>query len=262
MSLLRHLAMIYATELAVPVFPLRPGTKIPATAHGFKDATTDPEQIQQWWRDMPDANIGMPTGVKWDVLDFDRKPDGPDAVADVLPRLNDEALLTGVVAIAATRNGGRHLFYPASGLGGGSLPKFGLDFKALGGYVVMPGSLVPSDYADLPGRYVWTDPPSADRAGNHAHWTAIKALLAPPRPRASGGARGSAAALLRKVSEAQEGNRNDLLFWAACRAYERGPVDEQAFVDAAMTAGLPEHEAMRTIRSAAEKVGEVDGQDD
>jgi Bifunctional DNA primase/polymerase, N-terminal len=32
-----------------PVFPCLPGQKIPATRHGFRDATTDEQQITAWF---------------------------------------------------------------------------------------------------------------------------------------------------------------------------------------------------------------------
>ena len=43
---LRH-ALAYA-RLGWPGFPCQPGAKVPATAHGFRDATTDPVQITSW----------------------------------------------------------------------------------------------------------------------------------------------------------------------------------------------------------------------
>ena len=39
----------------------RPG-KHPITRHGVNDATTDNEQIVNWWTDHPHANIGVATG--------------------------------------------------------------------------------------------------------------------------------------------------------------------------------------------------------
>jgi hypothetical protein len=50
--------------------------KHPRTAHGFKDASRDPEQIRTWWRRWPHANIAGATGV-YDghgvvVLDLDK----------------------------------------------------------------------------------------------------------------------------------------------------------------------------------------------
>ncbi len=45
-----------------PVFPCQPGSKQPATRHGFLDATTDPDQITWWWRHQADANLAIATG--------------------------------------------------------------------------------------------------------------------------------------------------------------------------------------------------------
>lgn len=56
----------------IPVFPCRPDTKRPFTDNGFKDATTDEKQVRDWWKQWPDAWVGMPTG---DIvaLDLDAK---------------------------------------------------------------------------------------------------------------------------------------------------------------------------------------------
>src|SRR5262249_57001837 len=77
-----------------PVFPCRPGRKDPATEHGFKDATTDPDQIRAWWAKRPDCNVAIPTGeTTADVLDIDVEPDGNGLGA--LAILNTAGLLTG-----------------------------------------------------------------------------------------------------------------------------------------------------------------------
>ena len=39
----------------------RPG-KHPRTANGVKDATTDRDQVRAWWKQWPDANIGIAIG--------------------------------------------------------------------------------------------------------------------------------------------------------------------------------------------------------
>lgn len=66
-----------------PVFPCTPdGTaapdhKAPLTAHGFKDATTDPARIRAWWHRWPDANVAIATGEPGpDVLDVDNHDTG------------------------------------------------------------------------------------------------------------------------------------------------------------------------------------------
>src|SRR5258708_5584255 len=45
-------ALAYASH-GWPVFPCLPGAKEPATRHGFRDATTDPDQIMSWWKRHP-----------------------------------------------------------------------------------------------------------------------------------------------------------------------------------------------------------------
>src|SRR4051795_11934880 len=61
-----------------PVFPLRPGEKVPLIAkaaggNGCHDATTNPDQIRAWWEKHPTANIGLAAGPAFWVLDVDYK---------------------------------------------------------------------------------------------------------------------------------------------------------------------------------------------
>jgi replicative DNA helicase len=74
-STLRDHALAYA-GIGIEVFPVHPQTKAPLTAHGMKDATTDTEQIDAWWKTFPDASIGgrIPTDVV--VVDVDPKGGG------------------------------------------------------------------------------------------------------------------------------------------------------------------------------------------
>lgn len=139
-----------------PVFPLKPRSKQPATRHGFKDATTDPERIQRWWTRHPDHNIGLPTGVKFDVIDIDA-PEGHWSLDAILA---DENPATGAGDIpdihgkVMTASAGYHLYVTPSGHGNraGVLP--GVDYRGQGGYVVAPPSI--SDR----GRWTWTIHPS------------------------------------------------------------------------------------------------------
>jgi hypothetical protein len=61
---------------------------------------------------------------------------------------------------------------------------------------------------------------------------------------------GSLAGLLRTVREAPVGERNALLFWAACTARDEGHEAREELRQAAFDAGLPEFEVERTLGSA------------
>lgn len=127
-------ALWYAS-VGLAVFPLQAGSKEPLRgSRGFKDASTDPDQIRQWWRRFPSANIGLATGGLVDVIDID----GPTGVAswarmDRLP----EPLGT----VSTPRPCGSHLYVARiPGLGNRAAMAPGIDMRGLGGYVVAPPS--------------------------------------------------------------------------------------------------------------------------
>lgn len=78
-------ALRYA-ELGYPSSPCAPGGKALLTEHGVYDATIDPEQIERWWVQHPQANIAIPTAGLL-VLDIDGSgnpwPSDPDQAADL-----------------------------------------------------------------------------------------------------------------------------------------------------------------------------------
>lgn len=122
-----------------PVFPLRPAAKIPATRHGFKDATTDPQRIRAYWLRNPQANIGLRTGIKFDVIDLDTyKPAGLQTYLKLLD--GDE--IPDIHGQVTTGRAGLHLYVKPSGdtIAEGVLP--GLDYRGDGGYVVAPPSQI------------------------------------------------------------------------------------------------------------------------
>lgn len=130
-------ALRYA-ELGYPVFPCAPGGKVPMTPHGFKDATTDAAQIEAWWTERPDANIGISTAGLL-VIDVD----GAD---NPWPNDPDKAAELAVGPMSLTPNGGRHYIFrqPAGktwkNTAGIIAPK--VDTRANGGYIVVPPSVV------------------------------------------------------------------------------------------------------------------------
>lgn len=56
------------------VLPVVPNGKLPATAHGVKDATTDEEVITRWFATRDDLNIGIATGAESGIVVFDIDP--------------------------------------------------------------------------------------------------------------------------------------------------------------------------------------------
>lgn len=92
-----------------PVLPLVPGGKVPATAHGVHDATTDEARIRAWWEANPQANIGIAAGVRSGlmVLDVDPRNGGDDSWARLVAS-NGEPPDTPQ---ALTAGGGEHFVF-------------------------------------------------------------------------------------------------------------------------------------------------------
>jgi bifunctional DNA primase/polymerase-like protein/AAA domain-containing protein/primase-like protein len=134
-----ELALEYAAFLGWPVFPCK-RDKTPYTRHGFKDATTDQEQIRRWWERWPEASIGLPTGLASGVyvVDVDKSHDGTASWQDLESRHGDVLTM-----VSRTGGGGWHLFFKAPpfelGNTAGRLGP-GIDTRGDGGYVVLPPS--------------------------------------------------------------------------------------------------------------------------
>lgn len=138
-------------ELGYAVFPCAPGSKRPLTRHGFKNATTDPDQIEAWWAAQPMANIGIPTrGLI--VIDVDGA-DNPWLVDEP-----DKLLDLAIAPQSRTGNGGRQYLFrqpppperdaPYRNTAGSLAPH--VDTRADGGYIVVPPSVLEGDK-----RYAW-----------------------------------------------------------------------------------------------------------
>lgn len=160
-------AALWYANAGWPIFPLRPAGKTPLTAHGFKDATTDLPVIRSWWQATPQANIGVATGVKFDVIDVDG-PEGFASLADIWHATcppdccatttcqPDRTRILGhdVLAVAYTGGGGRHILIPPTGQTNGAKLVAGIDYRGAGGYIVLPPSRHESGR-----RYDWLDAP-------------------------------------------------------------------------------------------------------
>lgn len=173
----RHAAAHIYAQLGLKVMPIRPGRKEPLTAHGSLDATNDHDQIDLWWSQWPDANVGIATGSVVDVIDLD----GWDA-QQRFSRIQDHPWILG--AVETPRSGGMHLYVLATGLGNraGILP--GIDFRGKGGYVLAPPSvIIRSDQVnDAEGKYYWVD--DLDIAGGQEAGPSVDWLVQAEGPKA------------------------------------------------------------------------------
>ncbi len=125
-----------------------------------------------------------------------------------------------------------------------------IDFKAHGGYVLVPPSQIGGRRYVLLDERPWT--------GAALDWDACKALLVPPKP-CLGAAerRGSQKHLVKWLEGTVDGTRNNSLYWACRRALDAGDediVDELA--DVALAAGLGTDEVAKTVASARKANGD------
>jgi hypothetical protein len=252
------------------VFPCAPGGKRPALRGNWQHlASADPAQVRSWWSCRP-YNIGVacgPSGLIVIDLDVshgdvgDPVTSGARALAALCDRHGQRYPLP--TYSVGTPSGGSHLYYYAAAgrpvrNSAGRLGPL-IDIRADGGYVIGDGSRT--------GGHVYTardQRPPAPLPG----W--IAALLdAGPAAPASGravpvpdGAQGPAYAVAalreetRLVATAVPGTRNDTLNRAAFSLGQLAAAGllppltvVAALSDAAESAGLPEGEARRTIRS-------------
>lgn len=119
------------------MFPCVVDGKLPATEHGFQDATTDAAQIDRWWAEA-DYNLAIePERAGWCVIDLD----GQEGVASWSELANKHAL-KGATYQVRTPRGGTHIYF--SGSLPASVQKLGpkIDTRGRVSYVLVPPSVV------------------------------------------------------------------------------------------------------------------------
>lgn len=247
----REWALRYAS-LGWRVFPVIAGGKRPLYAGWQRDATTDPEQIARYWRHEPGPNIGVVTGEAFDVVDIEAPHVGAFATW-----LSAHGYALPETPIAKSGRGGVHILVRAAEpFGGRNLHLDGRhvgELKSTGGLILV----CPSRTA---GPYVWLRSPLDGPLADETSWLLpLLARSARGRPTrrvrliGSDDGRRRLEALGRVVARAPEGRRNNVLYWAANRAFEAGlPAYFTGLVllRASLSAGLVEREAQATIRSA------------
>jgi hypothetical protein len=245
------------------VFPLAPFSKIPAVpasrgGRGCLDATDDQEVIADWDREYPNANIGVAAGDPSGILIIDLDP--RNGSEETVARLAAKKQTFPPTVEVRTWSGGTHLYYrwQPSIINSKSKLGRGIDVKTTGGYVVGVPSNVRCKETGKTGAYTWVRSPLGDQLPRLPQWAveALKPKQAPILQRTSIAAPKDVSALVRFVAQSPKGQRNNSLFWAACRTAEGGNLGQSevsAFQNAAVSVGLDAIQAAKTIASAARR---------
>ena len=231
--------VIQLAEVGFRLFPCTP-KKTPRFKGWQQSASSDLAKAQALAR--ANTVIGARTGITFDV--FDIEYEFLDAIAGAI------AAFRGPVA--RTGGGGVHLYVrSAQRLRNHDLVLNGQkvgDVRGQGGLVIVPPS------RSTKGPYEWIKPPwSAPLPEPTADLIDLVKFPRKPIAKPGSGTSEDLARLAATVAHAPEGKRNNVLFWAACKAYEGGlppRAVEPVLLGAAREADYPEGQALATIRSA------------
>lgn len=220
-------------KLGLHVFPLIPNTKLPLIEDFPNRASYNLEQIEKWWKDTPDANIGISTS-KFNgtgalvAVDVDNK----NGVSgdDTLFGLEIEGKLLPTTFTQHTPTGGKHLLYYYSRpvkQGAGVLGK-GLDIRSRGGYIVGAGSTI----GGVPYTYVYAPFLEIPK------WVVDECGEAKPKttraPAVNGVDQKHAITrakhyITQEAPAAVEGNRNHTAFLVAAKVKDFGVAEDECF---------------------------------
>ena len=229
--------------------------------HGLHDATTNRARVLAWWTQHPQANIGLATGHRFDVLDVD----GPTG-AQAIRAFAGEHRLESSGPLVRTGGGGWHFYLAATGLGNNRPSGLEqVDWRGRGGYVVGPPSRHASGHP-----YQWVAGRDLDQPLAEVPAPLLERLqrqLDRPDPQVASpvgdgpGPRYGRAALaqeLARVATAPTGHRNQQLWEAARNLYNlvaSGALDHQqvhhGLLQAAARCGLLAEEPRQTHRTLA-----------
>ena len=227
------------------IFPLtRKKTPLFKSGQGNRNYTHDLDKITNWWTRFPTANIGARPFKNFIVIDIDPRNGGNDT----WEQLNHGQELPRTLS-TLTGSGGLHYWFKLPRLGDtrGKAGE-GIDLKSERAQVVMPGSVHP-DTGNLYVFHQWMPPRKVPLL---PAWLSPAVYVPAPPPRRrhvvySTSKNGTG--LINTVLQAVDGQRNDLLNWAAHTAGKENLDIDQQLLEAAISIGLPEAEALATIRS-------------
>ena len=148
MNVLLKSALKYVEVLGWHVLPVE--GKLPLTEHGALDASLDPVQVREWWKQWPNANIALATGIKFWALDSDFKTGGTDSLEDLEARYSK---LADTIQQMTGGGGRQFLWNPPNfevrNSQGAIAP--GIDVRGHHGYIVAP----PSTHPETHKQYIW-----------------------------------------------------------------------------------------------------------
>jgi Bifunctional DNA primase/polymerase, N-terminal len=231
--------------------------------HGVKDATCNRARILAWWTRHPQANIGLATGYRFDVLDVD----GPAGAQAIRSLAATHGLQSGG-PLVRTGGGGWHFYLAPTGLGNARPAGLAhVDWRGRGGYVVAP----PSRHANGQA-YQWAPDRDLDTPPGHVPAALLERLQPRPLQRPTGPvqlpavadgsgdryARAVLAEELARVAGAPVGQRNRQLWESTRNLYNlvaTGALDQRqvdrGLLGAAGRCGLLAEEPRQTRRTLA-----------
>jgi len=247
-------------DLGWPVFPCN--GKIPLIKEWPQTATLDGEQLSAWWKQWPQANIGIVTGLRSGLLILD--VDGPTGEQSLAKLQAHYGQLPETLTVKTGKGFHLYMRYPSDANIKNDVGRrlgAGLDVRGSGGFVIAPGSQHANGAA-----YEWlnANTPIASPPGwlielltqepeeNHA--MAEPMPIKPPKATRYGAVALEQACKL--VAGAMQGTRNQTLNGQAYGIGQLIGANAVAYVeaetrllDAAASAGLTRREAQATIRS-------------
>ncbi len=253
----REWTLTYA-EHGWRVYPIEAGRKKALFTGWQTSATTDPDLIRRQWPREPYANVGLICGEAFAVFDIEA-PHLPAFFA----YLDGHGYVLPETPVNSTGRGGLHLYVkPVDRVS--TTRKLLLEGAHIGEFKTTGGVLAPPSVTA--GQYRWLWLPDDLIPAEAPEW--LTTLISEPAQTRSV-SRGRACArtpdpgaaldaLACAVRDEPAGNRNSILFWAACRAFEEGirpDIAEAVLRRAANSAGLEDAEAQATIESALKRQG-------
>ena len=138
-------------RLGFPVFPCNSGrldpkrVKAPLVANGFYSATLEIEQLALWWRQWPDALVGIPTGGTSGISVLDGDVDKKTGENIGEQQIVSLGLSHSRALVVNTPSGGIHYYFRHVDGVRSSTGKIAshIDVRGDGGYIIAPESVLP-----------------------------------------------------------------------------------------------------------------------